>query len=270
MKKLVLLSAALLFSNMLKAQIDTLDHLIPFFKDYASWFTEEFNEDEQVWFYDDNANDFNATNSKVSLNNQLHTYSLATGDFNNDSYPDIVFGNFADYHNGGSADEEIWYFDPGTGGFNKTILSNSDGYTRSIKVADFNNDGIDDFVTGNLGDEFVFLSNGSSFDKIVLSSGGFTEDLEIADFNKDGYLDIAIGNSKHPNNTTPEDEQVWFYDGINNFTQSTLVGSAGTTMALSSMVLNGNTYLLIANDLDEDDAYWVYSNNNWYKKTIDK
>ena len=69
---------------------------------------------------------------------------------------------------------------------------------QNIEIADFNNDGIQDFITANYFSNNVSISlgNGSGgfSTATTLAIPGGLADLAIADFNRDGNLDFAISD----------------------------------------------------------------------------
>ncbi len=122
---------------------------------------------------------------------------VQTGDFNNDGWLDLVVGNTESPNIG------LSIFFGSANGFTAanpaTIPLN--GVPRSIRVADFNNDGNFDIMAvaqnsvGSGLPSYIRLfqgnNDGSFTDALTLTLGEFYT-LESADFNSDGFADFAI------------------------------------------------------------------------------
>lgn len=136
-----------------------------------------------------------ASPSEVSVDKG--PYAIAIGDFNADGYADFVTANSA------SVNVSVRLGD-GSGGFAPAPVTavEVDGSPRSIAVADFNNDGKQDFATANSVSANVSIRLGDG-------TGGFTSPLHgevelgfsnnpralaIGDFNGDGKQDFAAAN----------------------------------------------------------------------------
>jgi hypothetical protein len=127
----------------------------------------------------------------------LHSspYSIAVGDFNNDTQLDIVVANYG-------SDNVGIFLGYGNGSFkNQTTYSTSSGASPcSVAADDFNNDTILDIVvayqdSNNLG---VLLGHGNgTFANVILFSLGYGSrpfSVAVGDFNDDKKLDIAVAN----------------------------------------------------------------------------
>ncbi|MFZ1703484.1 MAG: FG-GAP-like repeat-containing protein [Saprospiraceae bacterium] len=91
-----------------------------------------------------------------------------------------------------------------------------------LAVADLNNDGKKDFVTGgSFGYISVFLSNISNFEQIILPIPFLVQTINLTDVNQDGLLDIFICNDT----------------GANTF----FINQNGNTFLLSPNVINFST-----------------------------
>jgi hypothetical protein len=123
-------------------------------------------------------------------------YSIAVGDFNNDSRLDIVVANYGS----NSVDIFLGY---GNGSFtNQTTYSlNSDSDPYSVAVSDLNNDAILDIVVANYAANSlgVFLGYGDgTFTNATLLSleyGSQPFSVVIGDFNSDKKMDFAVANN---------------------------------------------------------------------------
>ena len=134
------------------------------------------------------------TMKTVSTNNNSEPYSIATGDFNNDTYIDIAVA----YRKGNI---EVFFGD-GHGTFStQRIYSTGDQSDLStIIVADLNNDSKLDVAVSNFGygdgrlDVFYGYGDGKFAARKIYSTGWDSDPASIAvcDFNHDSQLDLAI------------------------------------------------------------------------------
>jgi hypothetical protein len=118
--------------------------------------------------------------------------SLAVGDFNNNTYLDIVV---ADY---GSGNIEILLgYGNGTMA-NSTVYSTTGTFPIGVAVGDFNNDNRLDIVVVTFDDGVVAVylgyGNGTFANPIIASAGGGAQPqaLTVGDFNNDNRLDVAV------------------------------------------------------------------------------
>ncbi len=141
-------------------------------------------------------------------------YAIAVKDVNNDTYPDIVFGNY--------------------GGHNELVLNNGDGtyqhpqilpgglsFTWSLSIGDIDDDGWNDIAIGNSGEPNILLMNEGNgiFSKvIILPDGGpvprKANSIVLFDVNNDSFPDILVGNYLGEDSTN----QLFLNDGQGNFT----------------------------------------------------
>ncbi len=122
------------------------------------------------------------------------SYSIAAGDFNNDTFVDIVIVS--------SGSNNIGIFlGYGNGSFTKqtTYLTNSS--SLSVAVGDFSNDLILDIIvafydTNNVG-VLLGYGDGTFADAILIALGynSLPFLVLVADFNNDRKLDFAVGNN---------------------------------------------------------------------------
>ena len=109
---------------------------------------------------------------------------LAVGDFDGDDNPDIV-----------DITARVTRLGNGDGSFSDPVPAHNQVNINAYSaVADFNSDGLDDFVSETTNDIFVGLSNGNGTfaTPFVQDSShffGYTQ-YEVADFNQDGHIDI--------------------------------------------------------------------------------
>lgn len=101
------------------------------------------------------------------------------------------------------ADKNKIYLNSGNNEFRDIIeFGNQQDETRSIDIADFNNDGFLDIIVGNLGAQNVIYFGDSelTFDKVFeFREERMTASIKIADLNQDGIPDIIEGNSSQRN-----------------------------------------------------------------------
>jgi hypothetical protein len=129
--------------------------------------------------------------------NKNSTIDIAIRDLNGDNLPDLVLANRDNIPN------EI-FINKGNRQFTKKLDFGSGTFeTRSVAIADMNNDGILDIVTGNInGSNIVYFGDKNfTFNQTLLfgSKDTDTYSIALADFNKDGFMDIVTGNYLKPN-----------------------------------------------------------------------
>lgn len=137
--------------------------------------------------------------TRINIPVSLHPRYIATGDFNKDSFPDIVTGNAS---GSGSGTASV-VLSNGLGGFLPAVTYPiPDG---SFRTGDFNNDGNVDILTikgaPTMADNHkfrVYMGNGmgvfstTPVESDIASSVVGLRDLTLGDFNNDGKLDVAI------------------------------------------------------------------------------
>ena len=124
--------------------------------------------------------------------------SIAIGDFNGDGIPDLAVVNGTYLMDAQSSPVTI-LLGNGDGTFTAMPISPSVGpYPVSIAVGDFNGDGNEDLVVGNVDDTLtVLMGNGNgTFTAAPISpaAGGYPHVTAVSDFNGDGNLDLAVAN----------------------------------------------------------------------------
>jgi len=130
--------------------------------------------------------------------------SLATGDFNGDEISDIVTANVGNpFTAPNERNENISVLlGDGAGGFSAAQNFDVGDITDvplSVKVGDFNNDGKDDLVTANSGNNISLLlgdgTGGFSTPQKFEAGTGLTNSLTLGDFNGDGIKDLVTINT---------------------------------------------------------------------------
>ena len=156
--------------------------------DYATVTNYRYNTGVNVCF-GDGAGNFSAPVYYSVGNGQPN--NIASGDFNNDGYPDIAV---LDLNNGNVS----VLLNKGDGTFDSPVVYTAGKGGGQIQTRDFNNDGKLDIVTTNSGDGTVsvLLGNGDGtfqIQKVSTSEAGAAQ-LAVGDFNGDGKLDVAAAD----------------------------------------------------------------------------
>lgn len=145
-------------------------------------------------------NNGNGTFNYTTIINDISTYRiLVVEDINNDGELEII-SHISNNNTSGNLKQKISLYSKNLGIYKETILETRLGAIGSIRIADLNNDGLNDIILGhglvcwhkNLGN-----GNFSSFklvdNDITNTSANY---IELADFNNDGLLDIvAVSNN---------------------------------------------------------------------------
>jgi hypothetical protein len=167
----------------------------------------DFNNDDQMDIAVANSGSHNIGiflgYGNISFSNQMTSstgpysspYSIAAGDFNNDTQLDIVVANY-------DSDSISVFLGYGNGSFaNQTTYSTgSNSLPYSVAVGDFNSDTILDIVVANYGtshlDVLLGYGNGTfgNLTSWSLTYGDNPFSVVIGDFNSDNKLDFAVAN----------------------------------------------------------------------------
>jgi protein involved in polysaccharide export with SLBB domain len=181
-------------------------------------------------------------------------YTVTVGDFNGDGIPDLSAGGFQP---GGI---KVW-IGKGDGYFVEADSPLTIAEVRSLRTADFNNDGKVDLVASFIGEErgvAVFLSQGDGrweSPQYLSNKGGF-EGLAVGDFDGDGRPDVAAGC------INPADEggiYVWLNKEDGGWLPEKGPRSSGSFRAVASGDLNQDGHLdLVAVQLGLHGALLVW------------
>lgn len=122
-----------------------------------------------------------------------YPYSLASGDFNKDGYPDLAVANFF-------TQTMSVLMNDGTGGFLPEVTYPSDNGSHDIKIADFNHDGNLDLVVVNAVSNTVNIYTNDGTGKFPTrtdypSGTTYQPSITLSDLNSDGNVDFIIGGS---------------------------------------------------------------------------
>ena len=124
---------------------------------------------------------------------------------------------------------------------------NNHGFGLSVNTCDFNNDGFNDIVTGNIEEQNVIYFGDKlfSFKKYFVfdESKSSTFSLSVNDFNQDGMTDIVVGNSP----------------GLNKIFFNNLKEEKWKIQILSKMQYR--TYDIISEDLNKDGIIEIIEAN---------
>jgi hypothetical protein len=154
---------------------------------------------------------------------------IATGDFNNDGYPDVAITNH--FNN------LVIFLGNGDGTFQAPTVYTLDFYVQGcVAAADFNNDhNLDLAVVGGSHGLALLTGRGDgTFNDPVYTEtilGGASISLVVGNLNNDGNLDIFVGGNGS--------SQVLLGDGTGNFTDGQLQGVSGFSVALGDFNADG-------------------------------
>jgi hypothetical protein len=168
----------------------------------------------------------------------LNTQGIALSDVNNDGRLDLIAGN--------SGQANVLHLNNGTAnpftGLGTPITTGTSS-TMAIVLADVNNDGYNDLVTGNLGQaNRLYLNNaGANVDPFsgvvglnITADNQNTHGITLADVNGDGDIDLIVGNDLAHN-------KLYLNSGAGVF-------AAGTNISDDQFPTRG----VLLNDVDND------------------
>ena len=156
----------------------------------------------------------------------VQPYGAYAGDFNLDGYPDLAIPNEV------SADVRIMLND-GAGDYDEFRILDIPGgsWPSPNEGADFNGDGITDFVVGNAGNDLVtlFLGDGRGwFDEgSNTNSGQNVRGVCIMDLNHDGSPDVAAVNMAEGPDESKGNVSILLNDGNGTLIRTAEIPSPG-------------------------------------------
>jgi uncharacterized membrane protein YraQ (UPF0718 family) len=187
---------------------------------------------------------------------------IASGDFNNDNWPDIVLAG---------SDGVYLYKNLGGKRFAGKKLIGADKVEPFIvALVDINNDGwLDVFITGYGGKNFYILNDKNDFQKIEIISVPsenviLTAAASFGDIDRDGLLDLALGNFSFgpPKAFVPSysDNRLLKNTGA-GFLRLPLDEIKGETLSTLFTDINndGLVDLIVGNDQEVPDMYYLNS-----------
>jgi hypothetical protein len=165
----------------------------------------------------------------------------ASGDFNGDGIPDVVFVG------GTSANTISVYLGNANGTLSAPTTYAVGSNSSTVVVGDFNQDGKLDIAVTNGGSNTVSVllgnGNGTFQTQVTYATGTAPSGIVAGDFNNDGILDLAVANNSSGT------VSLLLGTGSGTFgTQTTFaVGTSPAQMAAADLIGNGNLDLAVAN-----------------------
>lgn len=156
----------------------------------------------------------------------VQPYGAYAGDYNGDGMPDLAIPNEV------SADVRVMLND-GQGNYEDFYVLEMPGgnWPSPNEGADFNRDGITDFVVGNAGNDLVTLFMGDGrggFEFAGNSPAGLNvRGVCIMDLNGDGWSDVATANMGSRRRNVEGHVSVLLNDGAGNLNRTASIASPG-------------------------------------------
>jgi hypothetical protein len=164
---------------------------------------------------------------------------FGTADFNHDGKTDLV-------SYGGQYAIGI-QFGNGNGTFSGNYLYGTGEYPSIVNIADLNNDGNLDIITGNWAGSSISVLKGSNtgtFSAAVnYTTGSNPRTIRTADFNLDGFLDVAVAN----NNSTAKNISILLGSASGSLTTYTTIplGSQPKSMTIGDINADGVADIIV-------------------------
>jgi len=176
------------------------------------------------------------------------------GDFDNDGDLDFVASTRQSICPIAGVCGSYYFFEnTGGGNFVQTLIEEDvpagavliDNYPSDIAIADFNEDGFNDFVSGVYRSDFVYLftnNQDNTFTRSSLQSIPNPTDAKAGDFNEDGHMDFVI--------TEYFASSVFLYegDGTGAFTKQflfTVAGPRAASLAVGDFNEDGHRDIIV-------------------------
>ncbi len=204
----------------------------------------------------------------------IYGKGIASGDFNNDGWPDLAFASSNGIH---------LYQNNGKGAFNyfRHIKINEHSLNAFIvNFVDIDNDGWQDLYLTAYNDGSYFFKNekghftDDAFIHLPTNNNIVTLSAGFADWNKDGLLDIAIGNWSYGAEGAfiPQKSQnIWYTNEQLNFTPLYPNEVLGETLSILMSDINhdGNIDMLVGNDRKYPDMFYLGNTSGEFKQITD-
>jgi enediyne biosynthesis protein E4 len=212
----------------------------------------------------------------IPRDGKMHSYDtlgagVAIGDLNNDGLLDVVLGNLKD------ADSVLW--NRGDFKFQKTILVNVFGLpeaqTRAVALVDINNDGwLDIAFTKTSGQIAAWINDHAGhFKQQPLDNvNGFAYTMLWDDLDSDGDLDLVTASYDSALDAELRDSYlfsnsagVYVYENTPTGFKAHRLAKNAQSLALALYDLNGDGRrdLVVGNDFDDPDKFWLNQKNDW-------
>ena len=173
------------------------------------------------------------------------TTGVVVADLNNDSWLDLVVGNFS------ASEPNKLYMNDGEGGFCASVAIGPDtDNTKSVALGDVDGDGDMDLVVGNTGalgtnqpNRLYLFDVGigplcdAGFDDgtAIGSDTDMTDSLALGDVDGDGYLDLVAGNYSSPADFVRN--KLYLNDGSGVFASGKGIGTFGNDINKTKSVV---------------------------------
>ncbi|CAF4706958.1 unnamed protein product, partial [Rotaria sp. Silwood2] len=192
--------------------------------------------------------------------------SVAIGDFNNDTFLDMVIAHYI-------VNKITVYLGNGDGTFKSHTTYSTGSYSRPYKViiGDFNNDHRLDIAVANFGTNniniFHGIGNGSFASETELSTGSSSPiDIIAVDLNNDSLLDIVTANYR------AHSISIFYGSGHGNFSPPIMYSTGYDSLpsSLTAGDFNNDSYLdlAIANYGTHNIAILFRTTNGTYEKQV--
>jgi hypothetical protein len=221
------------------------------------------NQVNTVYLHNQSADPFNGVSATTITSDTNPTKVIAAYDMDNDGDFDIIEGNSLQinylYLNNGTSDP--------FNNITRTAISTDTHDTRELAIADMDNDGDLDIITGNnnfpsggeINSLYLNQSTTNPFANIIGKEITDTQstftDVVVADMNDDAYSDIIVSNSHSHNLIYIHNGTSDPFNGVTG-TYITYDSYSSTTIAVSDIDGDGYTDVIFGNQ-DQPNRYYL-------------